>query len=172
MKRIFASVLACVLAACPLSGCRGKPAGNAAKTPPDFSFIQSGRATLCTDTPCSLIEVPKDEAATLAKTALWLRKAAAYNGAVPKSPGNLVFNANVNPAVLVVTLPDKSSCSFMPCWYFPSSSCTALRKQFLDGVVEVWKTTGQNTGPVSYITCKPLYDWLKNDRWKTEFKNA
>lgn len=123
----------------------------------------SGNVTLTSDSYAAVICVPKDPHATLSKITDWLIQAKVYDQDIPRSTGTGIVNANLAPATLRIALSGQNEVTILPAYYIVSGVNT-FKKYFIKDVLQV-----NNSGAVGYIRSSPLYDWLKDDQWKSEF---
>lgn len=134
----------------------------------ELGSIANGKAILADDLPCQRCWAPKDQQAVLSKVASWLRQAQTYTDKIPESCTG-IFNANFGPAVLSITTADHHTIAINPASYLTSSTISSNGKSYeMHYVANVLKLS--KDGQSSYIQSAELYDWLKNDNWKTEFK--
>ncbi|MFT9078266.1 hypothetical protein [Ethanoligenens sp.] len=123
-------------------------------------------ATLClgSDGPCIGLMVPINPSVALSKISSWLQNSKPYAGDVPQSTDNLIFNGNIGPSELNIMTAQKTHIELQPAWYVVCAS-PGYQVKYVYDVLRV-EENGKNT----YLTCSPLFDWLKNDKWRTEFK--
>lgn len=127
-------------------------------------IAKSGTASIADDSYCQSGWIPKNQKAVLTKITSWLRQAELYNGKIPKSTGSGAFAAYVGPSVLTLTA-GKQTVTIKPAYAINfradghySINYTAGVLSFTDNIKTI------------YIKSGGLYDWLKNDKWKSEFK--
>lgn len=129
----------------------------------ELGSISSGEKIILTsDTPMVVMFVPKDKETTLTKIIPWLQQAKLYEGRIPKSQVKEYFAAYVGPAVLHISIAGKQI-EVMPAFYFTSTGGHSFKAVYIPDVLQM-----KNGGKTCYIKSKPLCDWLKNDKWKTE----
>lgn len=123
-------------------------------------------ATLCleSDGPCIGLMVPINPSDALSKISSWLQNSKPYADDVPQSTDNLIFNGNIGPSELNIMTAQKTHMELQPVWYVVCA-LPGYQVKYAYDVLRV-EENGKNT----YLTCSPLFDWLKNDKWHTEFK--
>lgn len=120
--------------------------------------------SLSDDSPASVYWIPKDEKITINQITAWLQQAKPYKGEIPKDQINAIFNANIEPSTLYITTFDKHEIKIQPAWYLAVVQGIA-KAQCVTDVLEINKDKQK-----SYIQCSQLFNWLKNDKWHTEFE--
>lgn len=130
----------------------------------------SGDIRIADDSPASGEWTPKIRKNTLNEIITWLQQAKQYKEKIPKSqiPPER-FKANIEPSTLFITTSDKHVITIQPAFYL------SLKKGVNSGVQVKYVTNIlilKKDNQESYIQCTNLYDWLKNDKWKTEFKHS
>lgn len=125
----------------------------------------SGTVSLADDSPASLYWVPKSQKTTLYKVTSWLRQAKLYEGEIPKSQDIGIFNANINPSILYIKTSDKHEITIQPAFYFVLNNKKSFEVRYIADVLQL-----KNDKQKIYIQSSNLFKWLRNDRWKTEFK--
>lgn len=130
----------------------------------ELGSIANGKASLSDDMPCCRCWAPKDQQAVLSKVASWLQTAQSYTGEMPESQYTGVFYANIAPSELHVTTSDNHKITIQPAFYLIKDK-ESYTKDYVPDVLELDKD-----GTKSYIQSPELFDWLKNDNWKTEFE--
>ena len=129
------------------------------------SVLSSADVSLADDSPASRLWVPKNRTDTLGEVMGWLAKAKTYNGQIPKSQVSGAFAANIGPAVLYITTDDNHKINLKPAYYLAASNGQTCKVCYVADVLQI-----QNDNQICYIQSSQLYDWLKNDQWKTEFE--
>lgn len=134
------------------------------------SALKDANLTLGSDGAAIIIMAPKNAQKTLAKVSAWLQASRPYTDDVPQSTFNGIFMANIGPASLSIDTARKQTLTLQPAWYIvpsdkPVGGYETYETRYVTNVLQLKKDD-----QTSYLTCKPLYDWLKNDTWKTEFK--
>lgn len=134
------------------------------------SVLKGATLTLGSDGAAIIIMAPKNAQKTLAKVSAWLQASRPYTDDVPQSTFNGIFMANIGPASLSIDTARKQTLTLQPAWYIvpsdkPVGGYETYETRYVTNVLQLKKDD-----QTSYLTCKPLYDWLKNDTWKTEFK--
>lgn len=125
------------------------------------SIANSGVVSLADDSPAGIWWIPKTQKNTLCEVLYWLQQAKPYEGEIPKDQSSGIFNANIEPSTLFITTSDKHMIAIKPAFYLTSNG----RKSFISEVLQL-----SNNKQKSYIQSSQLFNWLKNDEWKTEFE--
>lgn len=118
------------------------------------------------DFPCSTIWKPTSQDKTLEKVISWLNKAQVYTDNVPASSAsakNAVFYANILPSTLSINSSNNHIIMIQPVMYLIESG-NGFQRNYLENVLKL--TDGDSK---VYIQSKQLYDWLKNDKWQSNF---
>jgi hypothetical protein len=99
-------------------------------------------------------------------SAIWLEQAKLYSGEIPSSQtsSDTVFSANVGPSVLYINTSDQQTITIRPAFYLVADG-KGYKKSYLSDVL-IFNDGKQ----VIYIQSSQLYDWLKDDQWKSEFE--
>lgn len=134
------------------------------------SALKGASLTLGSDGAAIILMAPKNAQKTLAKVSVWLQASRPYTGDVPQTTDDVIFNGNIGPASLSIDTAQKQTLTLQPAWYIvpsdkPVGGYETYETRYVTNVLQLKKDN-----QTSYLTCKPLYDWLKNDTWKTEFK--
>lgn len=125
---------------------------------------KNDRIIIYDDKPCQTGWIPEKEDVTLSKIVLWLNKAKLYNGKIPESK-NAIFHAYVGPSILNIYTTNKHKIIIKPAYYIDRDKRNTYSMHYVNGILE-FDFDKQKL----YIQSSILYDWLKNDRWKAEFK--
>ncbi|GFZ29976.1 hypothetical protein CSC2_05020 [Clostridium zeae] len=130
-------------------------------------ITSSERIDIDDDTPAQGKWTSKDQEATLSEVLPWLKQAKLYKGEMPEA-SNLgkdepVFNANIGPSILSISTSNKHIIKIKPAFHINSDNGHI---NYYVNVVE-FDYDGQKT----YIESNQLYEWLKNNKWKTEFEH-
>lgn len=129
----------------------------------------TSRIIIADDKPDQTGWTPKKQEITLSKITSWLKQANLYKGEIPKprNLGNkeLVFNAYIGPSILNVFTSDSHNITIKPAYYIDKNDNNLYSAYYINNVLEF-----DYDGQKSYIESNQLFDWLKNDKWKTEFK--
>ena len=128
------------------------------------SIANSGVINLTDDSCASTFWIPKAQNITLSEVTTWLQQAQPYKGKIPKSAQSRIFHGNIGPSALYISTSDKHEISIQPFYYLVSVG-TGYKTCYLADVLIL-----DNDGHKGYIQSSQLYNWLKNDKWKTEFK--
>jgi hypothetical protein len=125
--------------------------------------IANGSVVRLADDTCrSMWWEPKTQITTLYKVTYWLHQAKSYKGKVPLSQYNGAFHKeNIGPSILYISTWDKHKISIQPSFFLDSDG----NVRFVTDVLQL-----NNDGHISYIQSSQLYNWLKNDKWKTQFE--
>ncbi|WP_026884706.1 hypothetical protein [Clostridium akagii] len=127
------------------------------------SIARGGVVSLVDDSPAAFSWAPRNQKITLSEITYWLHGATIYRGKIPKSQNVALFKANVGPSILNISYSNKVNITIQPAFYLGSKN--ALNIQYIRDVLQL-----NNDGKKSYIQSKQLFNWLKNDKWKTEFE--
>ena len=171
MKTVAAglSMLLLVASIGLLSGCKSAPQKE--KTTQSFAALKlndltKARISIADDGLCSGIWNPKSSGAAAAEIEKWLKEAQ-YNVECPSSSSDtseLVFAANIGPSSLELYTADKRDVRIAPAFEVTQKN-GGIEKKYYNDVLAI-----NDNGQKSYIKSHPLYDWLKNNKWKAEFK--
>ena len=138
------------------------------------------------DLPCSGIWIPNNQQNVISQVSDWLNKATPYTDKIPQSEGPYAWNANIGPSILYLSTLDNHKVVILPAYYTSKTGETITATEVLNDHGVVTTTTTENPlyktqyvqdvlvvdngGDQTYIKSEPLYKWLKNNEWKTEFK--
>lgn len=147
----------------------GKAADISGEVPLSIIKIisEGGEVGIADDTPASKCWIPKSQNLTVSTIAVWLSGAKLYSGTVPSSfqtSSNAVFNANIGPSALYINTYDSHRITLQPVWYTEPDG-TGYKTNYLSGVVELIYDSQKY-----YVESNKIYEWLKNDKWKSEFE--
>jgi hypothetical protein len=125
------------------------------------------------DSPAGVFWSPKSQELVFAQVSSWLRTAKPYTGTVPASNDvSDIVHHNIGPSALHITGPDGSETLIYPAWYI----CTVGQKvdarslaNYIHYQQDMVVLIEARTNYVYYFQSAPLYHWLKNGEWKTEF---
>lgn len=116
--------------------------------------------------------IPKNQETTLSKVTYWLHHAELYKDEIPK-PKNigkddvLISNGGyTGPSVLNISTSNNYKITITPAYYVDKEDNNMYSNHYITNILE-FNYDGQKT----YIQSSLLYNWLKNDNWKTEFKH-
>ncbi|MDP4181338.1 MAG: hypothetical protein Q8942_09625 [Bacillota bacterium] len=98
------------------------------------------------------------------KLVTYLDHASIYTSEIPKSNELITFGGNIGPSQLIVLNTNKSSIGICPAYYIITKN-NSYSVKYIDGVVDV-----TNGNKHVYVKTDKLYNWLKNDEWKTDYK--
>jgi hypothetical protein len=133
------------------------------------------------DSPAAIYWSPRNQKAVLSKVIAWLKQAASYTEAIPKSD-NIIVHANIGPAQIVLTTSDNQIIKVYPAYYIDNGGKTNIipindqngtdtavtdsnfQVQYVQNVL-AFDTNGKQT----YIKSEQIYNWLKTNQWETEF---
>ena len=140
-------------------------------SPVDWQSVPTGSTLQVVDgSPAAVVWDAKttDAESVRAQVAAWLSLARPYRGVVPNSDlGGLVFHANVRPAALQVERPGGGVVAYLPAYSLRVDARNQLVTTYVTDVVRV-----EVDGEVVYLTCAPLYAWLKDEAWTSEFTQS
>lgn len=124
----------------------------------------SGEVSLTDDTAASIWWVPKNQKDILYEVISWLQRAKPYKGSIPEDQISAVVHANIEPSKLYITTSDKHVITIQPVFYLASND-GKYQVCYVAGILEF-----NNDKQKIYIQSNELFDWLKNNKWKTEFE--
>jgi hypothetical protein len=127
------------------------------------SIATGGTISLIDDSPASSIWVPRNQKITLSEITSWLHDATIYKGKIPNSQNVALFKANVGPSILYISFYDKDNITIQPAFYLGSNNAHDI--EYITDVLQL-----NNHGQKNYIKSQKLFNWLKNNKWKTEFQ--
>jgi len=133
----------------------------------ELKSISNGEVvSLTDDSPAALWWIPKSQDTTLSEITSWLEQSKLYSGEIPSSQtsSDTVFSANVGPSVLYINTSDQQTITIRPAFYLVADG-KGYKKSYLSDVL-IFNDGKQ----VIYIQSSQLYDWLKDDQWKSEFE--
>lgn len=132
-------------------------------------ITNSERIIIGNDKPCQSVWTPKKQENTLAEITSWLQQAKLYKGEIPKPKnlGNeeLISNAYIGPSILNIFTSDNHKITIEPACYIDKNDSNLYSDHYITNVLEF-----DYDGKKTYIESNQLFDWLKNDKWETEFK--
>lgn len=129
------------------------------------SIENSGVISLADDSPASFYWVPKNQKTTLYEVTSWLQQAKPYKGKIPKSQNVGMFNGNIDPSILYIKTSDEHEITIQPAFYLAPSDGKSFVVHYINNVLQL-----NNDKQKIYIQSSELFNWLKNDKWKTEFE--
>lgn len=157
-----------ILSICFTAGCGktksapSKPAYTSIISETELKSIESsGKLFICYGLKVSEY-TPQNQNAVMSKVMSWLKQTKIYKGKVPDSNDN-DFNAYVGPARLVLCTPDNHEINIYPAYYYQNSD---NKIHYVDNVLII-----RDNKQKYYIECSQIFNWLKNDEWKSEFKS-
>lgn len=152
------------------------------KDTPTFNLPTSIKTVAITDdTPASFWWVPNNQNSVLSQVSSWLNTAIPYAEEIPQSQNVGPSNGYVGPSRLYITTSDKKDISIYPAYYEGDNGKTDNATYEVNGVItktEIPEYQTQcvqdvlvfdNGENITYLKSEPLYNWLKNDEWKSEF---
>lgn len=116
------------------------------------------------NTPAAEYWYPKNQSVIIHKILEWVKTAQSVTVGFPKTKSNYGFVDNIQPATLVIHTKQKVNLDITPASYLYSTLTKGVSQNYVDDVV-LYRYGGKET----YLLSPPLYQWLKNDQWKTEF---
>ncbi len=125
------------------------------------------------DTPAGDFWSPKSQQKVLDRVSTWLNDAKPYTAAIPSSESvdNIVHH-NIGPSALHITGADNMQTLIYPAWYVQTGGQEADARSignYIHYRQDVVVLIEARTNYISYLESAPLYNWLKNGEWKTEF---
>lgn len=135
------------------------------------SSIQT--VSISDDSPAGDFWSPKSQQAVLDRVSAWLKAAKPYTAAIPsfESVDNIVHH-NIGPSVLHISGADNLQTLIYPAWYVQRGGQEAEARSignYIHYQQDVVVFIEARTNNISYLESAPLYNWLKNREWKTEF---
>jgi len=125
------------------------------------------------DSPAGIYWSPNSQNSVLSQVSSWLKTSKPYAAAIPATEAVDAFvHHNIGPSVLHITGSDGFQTLLYPAWY------TQINGQEVDAqsigkyihyVQDVVVLIEARTNKVNYLESVALYNWLKNEEWKTEF---
>ncbi|MDQ7094623.1 hypothetical protein REC12_13585 [Desulfosporosinus sp. PR] len=120
----------------------------------------------------------------LGQVASWLNQATFYAGKVPQSQEVIHHVTNIGPARLQLYVSGKHLITIYPAYYIAKIKKTGMAIIFLDKYGKAISISDpgyrvqyvqnvivfNDAGEITYLKSKELYNWLKTDQWKREFK--
>ncbi|MDQ7093268.1 M56 family metallopeptidase [Desulfosporosinus sp. PR] len=125
------------------------------------------------DSPAGTFWSPNSQNAVLAQVSSWLKSAKPYTETVPNTDyvDNIVHH-NIGPAAIHIVGSEQFETLIYPAWYVKidekavNGGSITHNIHYLQDVVVIIEA---RTNYISYLKSGPLYNWLKNGEWKTEF---
>lgn len=129
------------------------------------SIVNGGTINVTDDSHNSNLWIPKNQETTLSKVVSWLHQATLYDGKIPKSK-SITFSINKVPTKLYVTISlDSRIIRIQLVSYIVSNDNINYSVCYVTNVLRF------NDGDrMIYIQSSGLYNWLKSNKWKAEFK--
>ncbi|MDO0823881.1 M56 family metallopeptidase [Desulfosporosinus nitroreducens] len=125
------------------------------------------------DSPSGSFWSPNSQNAVSAQVSSWLKTVKPYTTKVPNTDYvDNVVHYNIGPAALHITGSEQFETLIYPAWYVKidgqevDDGSITHNINYIQDVVVMIET---RTNYVSYLESGPLYNWLKNGEWKTEF---
>ncbi|EGW37004.1 blaR1 peptidase M56 family protein [Desulfosporosinus sp. OT] len=116
---------------------------------------------------------PDSQNEVLAQVSSWLKTAKQYTATVPNTDYvDDVVHYNIGPSALHITGSEQFETLIYPAWYVKidgqevDAGSITHNIHYIQDVVVIIEA---RTNYVSYLESGPLYNWLKNGEWKTEF---
>ncbi len=144
------------------------------------ALVQS--LSIADDSPSSGWWIPQDQQDqnnVISQTLTWLKTATPYTEQIPQS-AKVYLYGYLGPSRLCLTTSNNQNISIYPAYYYTAEPTVydvevngvqqeqpsyLYQVQYVQGVVAC-----DNGQGISYFKSGPLFDWLKTDQWKTEFK--
>lgn len=108
--------------------------------------------------------ITNNQNAVLLQVSSWLNKAIPYAEEILQSQELRQHAGNIGPARLYLMTLDKKEITIYPAFYVYIKNGT-IKVQYVQDVIVF-----NNAGNITYLKSKELYNWLKTDQWKTEFR--
>jgi len=131
------------------------------------SIANGGEVSLTGDSPNMPWMVPKNKDTVISEVTTWLQQAKPYMDKIPQSEYTGASAGYSGPAILYISTSDKHKITIAPAHYNISEMTDQGKmytNRYISGVLYL-KYDEQE----SYIQSSQLYNWLKNDKWETEF---
>ena len=126
------------------------------------------------DSPAGSYWSPDSQNAVLAQVSSWFKTAKPYTGTVPNTDYvDDIVHHNIGPSAMHITGSEQFKTLIYPAWY------VKIDGQEVDGgsithnihyIQDVVVIIEGRTNYISYLESGSLYNWLKNEEWKTEFR--
>jgi len=97
------------------------------------------------------------------KVVTGLEQATSYTLEIPQSQNVVQHAGNIGPSQLHILTSEKHEIAVYPAYYVLDEN-GVINVHYIQDVL-VFNNVGLNT----YIKSNQLYEWLKNNQWKTEF---
>ena len=125
------------------------------------------------DSPVGIYWSPNSQNEVLSQVSSWLKTAKQYTATIPASEAvDDIVHHNIGPAAMHITGSEQFETLIYPAWY------VKIDGQEVDGgsithnihyIQDVVVIIEASTNYISYLESGPLYNWLKNEEWNTEF---
>lgn len=166
--------LAALMLAFIITGCgtpnMGGQAKSATDTKPTSIPLKSSNATtsiqsisIGDDSCASRRWLPKNEKTVSSTVATWLEQSTSYTEKIPESQRDYQFGGNIGPSQLHIITSDNHKITVYPAYYIEDKN-GSINVHYIQDVLVF-----NDTGVQICIKSSQLYNWLKNDEWKTEF---
>jgi|GEM_PF-2403076 len=116
---------------------------------------------------------PNSQNVVLSQVSSWLKTAKQYTTTIPASEAvDDIVHHNIAPSAMHITGSEHFETLIYPAWYVKidgqkvDSSSLTYNIHYIEDVVVIIEA---RTNYISYLESRPLYNWLKNEEWKTEF---
>ena len=107
--------------------------------------------------------IPKNQKSISSEVTSWLEHATSYTQKIPKSQNVVQFVGNIGPSQLHISTSEKHEITVYPAYYVDDENAV-INVHYIQDVLVF-----NNGGLQTYIQSSQLYNWLKNNEWKTEF---
>lgn len=160
---IFGTLAAMFL--CFISGCGEKSGNSQVISAVELKeFMDNGKIAVADGSIQNYKRAPKNQKTALSRTLNWLKQAKPYKGETP-IPWSGETSGYSGPAQLDIYTPDKDIyIKISPAVSYEVKGIV-FKGHFVKNVI--WFNNG---GQISYIESRQLYNYLKNNRWKRDFK--
>jgi len=171
----FRIVLVALMLAFIITGCSNLSASEQAKSntdtqpapitpikslnlPTSIQFI-----SISGDSYAGIWWIPKNQKSIASEVTTWLEQATSYTQEIHKSQNVSQHAGNIGPSQLHISTSEKHEIAVYPAYYVDVEN-GVISVHYIQDVLVF-----NNGGFQTYIESSQLYNWLKNNEWKTEF---
>lgn len=174
-KKVMAFGALIVILFCFMTGCGQKPSNSQAMTAAELKDIMSNGNIGIGLNLGSKAYVPKNQKAALSKVVTWLKQAEPYKEEIPKPTYGLTTSSpsQEHPMVAMSIFSSDNPMYVSPSAYYiiPATYIKNTkgyyRRCFIKNVIVLYRFVD---GPPKYIKSRQLYNYLKSNKWKKDFK--